>query len=142
MIEWFRQLRSETTLENDPIKCILDFLTYLPELIGQSRIIEELVLRPLDDVFGGDRANGMNARTRIWYLADVTQRTKLELWGYTVNITEWQNKSKWLEFEDCEDSTNIRYKNESVQEPKPNPGTFSRDHFYTSIIIVFFYSKS
>jgi hypothetical protein len=132
MIDWFRHLRSFITLQSDhvdPMQYILEFLMYLPELIGQSRIIEELILRPLDDVFGNDRVNEMNARTRIWNLANTKQRIKLELWGYTVNIIEWQNKNKWLGYEDLEDRTNVQSENGFVQRQNFDSGKFFQDTF-------------
>ncbi len=132
MIAWFRHLRSFITLQNDhvdPMQYILEFLMYLPELIGQSRIIEELILRPLDEVFGNDRVNGINTRTRIWNLADTKQKIKLELWGYTVNIIEWQNKNKWLGHEDSEDRTNIQSENGFSQRQNSDSGKFSQDTF-------------
>jgi hypothetical protein len=148
MITWFRRLRSSTTLQNDHIdsmQYILDFLMYLPELIGQSRVIEELILRPLDDVFGNDRVNGINSRARIWNLADSKQKTKLELWGHIVNITEWQNEKKWLGLADLEDKASVTIENKSIQKQNLDAGEFSRDNFCRMIkfvIINFFYSVS
>ena len=123
MITWFRQLRSESTSPSGPMQCILDFLMYLPKLIGQSRIVEKLVIRSLDDVFGGERVDGINARQRIWHLADAKQRTKLELWGYTVDILEWQNEQKWSGVEEVEERSSMRSDNPFTQATTANPGT-------------------
>jgi hypothetical protein len=130
---WFHHLRSLTTLKNDhvnPMQRILDFLMYLPVLIGQSRIIEELVLRPLDDVFGKDRENGINARTRIWNLADPKQKIKLELWGHTINVIEWKNENKWLGHEDSEEKSMIKSKNDFIEKQNIDAGKLSRNNFY------------
>jgi len=130
---WFHHLRSSTTLQNDhvnPMQYILDFLMYLPVLIGQSRIIEELVLRPLDDVFGKDRENGINARTRIWNLADPKQKIKLELWGHTANVIEWKNENKWLGHEDSEEKSVIKSKNDFIEKQNIDAGKLSRNNFY------------
>lgn len=128
MITWFRQLRSESASQNGSLQCILDFLMYLPKLIGQSRIVDELVIRPLDEVFGGERVDGMNARKRLWHLADVKQRTKLELWGYTVDIPEWQNEEKWSGLEtEIEERSNIRSENTFTQATTANSGAFSKN---------------
>jgi hypothetical protein len=121
MDTWFRYLRSLATLKTDqinPMQCVLDFLMYLPVLIGQSRIVEELILGPLDDVFGNDGENGINARTRIWNMADVRQRTKLELWGHTINIIEWKNENKWLGRDDSEERSIIKSENKLIQKGK------------------------
>jgi hypothetical protein len=131
MDAWFRHLRSLTTLQSDhvnPMQCILDFLMYVPVLIGQSRIIEELVLRPLDDVFGSDRENGVNARTRIWNLADPKQKTKLELWGHTVNVIEWKNEHKWLGYEDSEEKSIVESESEFIQKQNIDAGKLSRNN--------------
>lgn len=122
MISWFRELQSKSSSKDGAIQCILDFLIYLPKLIGQSRIVEELVLRPLDDVFGNERMDGMNARKRIWYLADAKQKMKLELWGYMVNIPEWQNENKWTGREELEERSSIRSENIIVQVATPQAG--------------------
>ncbi|CAF3761406.1 unnamed protein product [Adineta steineri] len=125
MDTWFRHLRSLATLQNDqinPMQCILDFLLYLPVLIGQSRVIEELILGPLDDVFGNDQENTINARTRIWNIATKEQRLKLELWGHIVNIMEWKNENKWLGQEDFEEQSIIKseiklLQNDNIDNP-------------------------
>lgn len=129
MISWFRELRSKSSSQDGSMQCILDFLIYLPKLIGQSRIVEELVIRPLDDVFGNERMDGMNARKRIWNLADAKQRTKLELWGHRVDIPEWQNENKWSGLEELEERSNIRSENIIVQVAAPHPGRFFSDNF-------------
>jgi hypothetical protein len=125
MDTWFRQLRSLATLHSDhinPMQCILEFLIYLPVHIGQSRIVQELVLVPLDRVFGDNVDNVINARTRIWNLADAKQKTKLELWGHTINIAEWKNEQKWLGHEDLDESSIIKSGNEFIQKPNTNQG--------------------
>ena len=97
MSTWFVDLRSSAELEQvEPMQYILEFLTCLPALIGQSRIVQELVLDPLDQVFGNDDENEtINARQRIWMLAKGKERSKLEMWGYTLDIDEWKNENKW-----------------------------------------------
>ncbi|CAF3697074.1 unnamed protein product [Rotaria sordida] len=119
MDTWFRHLRSLATLQNDhidPMQHILDFLMYLPILIGQSRIIEELILVPLDKVFGDVSDNAINVRTRLWDLANVQQRIKLELWGHTVNIVEWKNEKKWLGDDEWEETSILKSENEFIQQ--------------------------
>ena len=74
---------------------ILDFLTYFPVFIGQARFIQETVLGPLDDVFSEIGVNTVGTRTRIWKLADEKQRNKLEIWGHTLDISDWKNNNKW-----------------------------------------------
>ncbi len=133
MDTWFRYLRSLNALQNDhidPMQCILDFLMYLPVLIGQSRLIEELVLHPLDDVFGHDRENKINSRTRIWNLANPKQKTKLELWGHTVDIKEWKNENKWLGCEDSEENFFIKLEKEFKQKESFDTGKLSRDDLF------------
>lgn len=129
MITWFHHLRSLTTLQSaeqiNPMQHILDFLMILPVHIGQSRIVEELVLRPLDDVFSNDRDDGISARTRIWNLADLKQKSKLELWGHTFNVVEWKNENKWLGREDSEETLIIKSKNEIVQQQNIYTGKLS-----------------
>ncbi|CAF4681057.1 unnamed protein product [Rotaria sp. Silwood1] len=119
MDTWFRHLRSLATLQNDhidPIQHILDFLMYLPILIGQSRIIEELILVPLDKVFDDISDNPINVRTRLWDIANVQQRIKLELWGHTLNIVEWKNEKKWSGGEELEEKSILKSENEFIQQ--------------------------
>lgn len=103
---WCRYLRSRATLDRDPfepLEFILDFLMYLPGLLGQKRVIEELILGPIELVFQTESNMIQNIRAKIWELADSKQRTKLELWGYTINIDDWKNEKKWsgeIEIED------------------------------------------
>ncbi len=99
MNTWFIHLRSSAELQRDktePMQYVLEFLMYLPTLIGQSRIVQELVLEPLDQVFGTDDENGViSARQRIWMLARGKEKSKLEMWAYTLDIDEWKNENKW-----------------------------------------------
>jgi hypothetical protein len=128
METWFCHLRYLATIESDqinPMQYILDFLMHLPILIGQSRIIEELVLEPLDKVFGDNSENTINARTRIWNLADAQQRMKLELWGHVINVVEWKNEQKWLECEDFEEKSIIKSENEFIQKQNIDTGKLS-----------------
>ncbi|CAF1313722.1 unnamed protein product, partial [Adineta ricciae] len=98
MRTWFIRLQSlaMTNHQEDPMRYILEFLTYLPVLIGQARLIQEIILGPLDDVFPQVGVNVVSARTRIWKLANEQQRDKLEIWGYMLDINSWKNESKWL----------------------------------------------
>ncbi|CAF4741126.1 unnamed protein product [Rotaria sp. Silwood1] len=98
MRTWFIHLQSLAMVQGnneEPMQYILDFLTYLPVYVGQARLIQEIVLGPLDDVFWKSGVNAVSARTRIWKLADEKQRNKLEIWGHTLDINEWKNSSKW-----------------------------------------------
>jgi hypothetical protein len=118
MNTWFIRLRSSAELQRDniePMQYILEFLTYLPALIGQSRIVQELVLEPLDDVFGNDEENGViNARQRIWMLARGKQKCKLELWGYTLDIDEWKNENKWKGIDEPQEESIIQQLNDEA----------------------------
>jgi hypothetical protein len=104
MNTWFVRLRSVAGLQRDniePMQYVLEFLTYLPALIGQSQIVQELVLEPLDEIFGNDEENEqMSARQRIWVLARGKQKSKLEMWGYILDIDEWKNENKWKGIEE------------------------------------------
>ncbi|CAF1121480.1 unnamed protein product [Rotaria sordida] len=98
MRTWFIRLQSLTMKQGnneEPMQYILEFLTYLPVFIGQARLIQEIILGPLDDVFSKSGVNIVSARTRIWKLADEKQKNKLEIWGHTLNINDWKNNSKW-----------------------------------------------
>ena len=64
-------------------------------LVGQARLIQELILGPLDDVFRRGGINTVSTRTRIWQLANEEQRSKLEIWGHTLDINDWKNNNKW-----------------------------------------------
>ena len=126
MNTWFCLLRSLAIVRDDnvdPIKYILEFLMYLPILIGQSRIIEQLVLQPLDKVFDDVSDGTINARTRLWNLADVNQRRKLELWGHTINVNEWKNEKKWLgHIEDLEENSTVQLGSECIEKEKTGKG--------------------
>jgi hypothetical protein len=112
MNTWFVRLRSSAELQRDaidPMQYVLEFLTCLPALIGQSRIVQELVLEPLDEVFGNDEENGItSARQRIWMLARGKQKSKLEVWGYTLDIDEWKNENKWRGIDEPQEESNIQ----------------------------------
>ncbi|CAM4933155.1 unnamed protein product [Rotaria socialis] len=96
---WLIRLRSAAQLKSDsiePMQYVLEFISYLPALIGQTRIVQDLVLESLDDVFGNDDEHRMmNARQTIWKLANAEQRNKLEMWGYILDLNEWKNQNKW-----------------------------------------------
>lgn len=96
---WLIRLRSAAQLQGnfiDPMNYVLEFLTYLPALIGQTRIVQELVLESLDDVFGnGEESEPINSRQTIWNLANLQQKSKLEMWAHTLGIDEWKNEKKW-----------------------------------------------
>ncbi|CAF1112321.1 unnamed protein product [Rotaria sordida] len=104
---WFIHLQSSAMIQDnngEPMKYILEFLTYLPVFIGQARLIQEIILGPLDDVFRRVGINSVSVRTRIWNIADERQRNKLEIWGHTLDINEWKNNSKWSgEYRSVED---------------------------------------
>ena len=126
METWFRQLSSLAMLRNNqthPLRSIVEFLVCLPVLIGQARIVEELILGPLDEVFGADLTNGINARTRLWNLADAQQKTRLELWGHTVNVHEWKNENKWLGQGDLNDDSMISDDSSAVERTFDLRGT-------------------
>ena len=112
MITWFIRLRSSAQLQGDniePMQYVLEFLTYLPSLIGQSRIVQELVLDLLDEIFGNDEDNQViNPRQRIWMLADGKQRSKLEMWAYILDIDEWKNENKWKGIEELQQEINTQ----------------------------------
>lgn len=98
MRTWFIHLKSLSVMHNDnaePMKYILEFLTYIPILIGQTRFIQEAILGPLDDVFWNSGRYATGVRTQIWELANANQRNKLEIWGHTLDIREWKNDTKW-----------------------------------------------
>ncbi|CAF2616469.1 unnamed protein product [Rotaria sp. Silwood2] len=100
MHTWFVLLQSSATFGHEPIEpmqYILDFLIYLPVLIGQKLIVQELVLAPLDDVFRMDDQDKklINNREKLWSLANDKQKNKLEIWGYLLDIKEWRNTTKW-----------------------------------------------
>jgi hypothetical protein len=100
MINWFRQLRSSVTLGNtydEAMRSILDFLECIPTLIGQAGVVEVLVLAPLEQIFDRETEKQKNIRSKLWQLADVKQKAKLELWGYALEINEWKNEKKWSE---------------------------------------------
>ena len=94
METWFHHLQALTILNNDsinPLRSILEFLIFLPLFIGQSRVLEELILGPMDHVFD----NELNIRIQLWNLADRRLRIKLEFWAHKINIDEWKNNKKW-----------------------------------------------
>ena len=99
MITWFTRLRSLAQLQPDPfqpMQYVLEFLNYLPKLIGQTQIVQDLILDSLDDVFIDEEENtAINTRQSIWKLANEKQRDKLEMWGHTLDIDEWKNENKW-----------------------------------------------
>ena len=95
---WFIRLRSLEKLQLDPfqpMQYVLELLNYLPTLIGQTRIVQDLILDSLDDVFIDEEDKAMNARQTIWKLANEKQKSKLEMWGHTLDIDEWKNENKW-----------------------------------------------
>ncbi|CAF3572254.1 unnamed protein product, partial [Rotaria sp. Silwood2] len=102
MHTWFIVLQSSATFGGhksiEPMEYILEFLIYLPALIGQPLIVQELVLAPLDDVFRTDdrEKKSINNRQKLWMLANDKQKNKLEMWGYLLDIKEWKNTTKWI----------------------------------------------
>ena len=118
MNTWFIRLRSSAELKRDqkkPMEYILEFLGYLPVLIGQSRLVQELILEPLDEVFGSEEeSEAKSARERIWMLARGQQKNKLEMWGYTLDIDEWKNENKWKGVLEPEEK-------EEISLPSPPP---------------------
>ncbi|CAF4753864.1 unnamed protein product [Rotaria socialis] len=100
MRTWFIHLQSLCMTSGNsrqPMQYVLDFLTYLPILIGQARLIQEIILVILDDVFRSSGPGTVSARKKIWELADEKQKNKLEIWGCTLDIEDWKNNKKWLE---------------------------------------------
>ncbi|CAF0785186.1 unnamed protein product, partial [Didymodactylos carnosus] len=112
MTTWFLRLRTSAQLQPEsiePMQYVLEFLTYLPELIGQTRIVQELVLELLDNVFDNDKENRvMNARQTIWKLANAKQKCKLEMWGYTLDIDEWKNVNKWKGIKELQEESTVQ----------------------------------
>lgn len=97
---WFIHLQSLSMTSGNsrqPMQYILDFLTYVPILVGQARLIQEIILIPLDDVFRSSVPGTISARKKIWELADEKQRNKLEIWGHSLDIEDWKNNKRWLE---------------------------------------------
>lgn len=128
METWFRQLRSLATLHNDRFNAmghILDFLMSFPSLIGQSRIIEELVVGPLDHVFGDESGMTSNARARLWNAANAKQKSKLELWGYTLNVDEWKNEEKWSGAMDFDETSEMVARTGTVSSKPQQKGELS-----------------
>ncbi|CAF4763437.1 unnamed protein product, partial [Rotaria sp. Silwood2] len=80
---WLIRLRSSAELnENsiEPMRYVLEFLTYLPILIGEQRIVQELLLEPIDEIFVNNEDDQIfNTRQRIWKLANAKQKSKLEV---------------------------------------------------------------
>ena len=108
---WCRHLRSLATLDHnpfEPLDYILEFLTYVPGLIGQKRVVEELILGPIELVFQTESNMIQNIRAKMWELADSKQRSKLELWGYTLNIEDWKNEKKWSGEIEADDTSVIQ----------------------------------
>ncbi|CAF4183220.1 unnamed protein product, partial [Rotaria magnacalcarata] len=100
MRTWFIHLQSLSMTSGNsrqPMQYVLDFLTYLPILIGQARLIQEIILVLLDDVFRSSGPGTVSARKKIWELADEKKKNKLEIWGHTLDIEDWKNNKKWLE---------------------------------------------
>ena len=98
MHTWFTHLQSLSMIQGnaqEPMRYVLEFLTYLPVSIGRTRVIHEMILGPLDDVFWRNGINVISTRATIWRLADEKQRSKLEIWGHTLDINDWKNNTKW-----------------------------------------------
>ncbi|CAF3066439.1 unnamed protein product [Rotaria sp. Silwood2] len=122
---WLIRLRSSAELnENsiEPMRYVLEFLTYLPILIGQSRIVQELLLEPIDEVFGNNEDNQVfNTRQRIWTLANPKQKSKLEVWGHLLDIDEWINENKWKGINETQEEPIIQSAYEHFRQPdRPN----------------------
>ncbi len=117
MRTWFIRLQSLSMVQGnniEPMQYILEFLTYLPVFIGQARLIQEIVLGPLDDVFWKSGVNTVSTRAKIWKLADEKQRNKLEIWGHTLDINDWKNNNKWSgQHHSVEDQISLREPPES-----------------------------
>lgn len=100
MRTWFIHLQSLSMTSGNsrqPMQYIIEFLTYLPIRIGQARLVQDIILVLLDDVFRSSGPGTISARKRIWKLADEKQKSKLEVWGHMLNIEDWKNNQKWLE---------------------------------------------
>ncbi|CAF4860629.1 unnamed protein product, partial [Rotaria sp. Silwood1] len=113
MHTWFVLLQSSATFGHEPIEpmqYILEFLIYLPVLIGQTLIVQELVLVPLDDVFRMDDRDQklINNREKLWSLANDKQKNKLEIWGYLLDVKEWKNTTKWMEQNQAQNEPTIK----------------------------------
>jgi hypothetical protein len=139
MNTWFVRLRSSAQLKHDaigPMHHILDFLMYLPVLIGQTRIVQELVLEPLDDIFVNDEENQvMSARETIWELANANQKNKLEMWGYTLDIDEWKNENKWRGRRELVEESNIQQSKEHKEDSRKRDMTSQGKLFSETVLL-------
>ena len=108
---WLRTLRSSAVLSNNLnhwLSYILQFFVYLPTLIGQSRLVKEMLLEPFDQIFQNEFDTNINPRLLLWNQATRTQRMKLELWGYKLEINEWKNTNKWSgQIDETDDEVSI-----------------------------------
>ncbi|CAF2946901.1 unnamed protein product, partial [Rotaria sp. Silwood2] len=118
---WLTRLRSSAELnENsiEPMRYVLEFLTYLPILIGQQRIVQELLLEPIDEIFVNNEDDQIfNTRQRIWKLANAKQKSKLEVWGHLLDIDEWKNENKWKGINEPQEEPIIQSTYENFTQP-------------------------
>jgi hypothetical protein len=118
---WLNQLRSLAIVKNDlkiAFSYILEFVVYLPPLIGQTRLVKEILLESFDQIFQAECQTGPNPRASLWNHADRAQRTKLEYWGYLLEINEWKNEKKWSgDNDDNDDQKPI----ENLEQPSVIP---------------------
>jgi hypothetical protein len=113
---WLVRIRSAYELNPngiEPMRYILEFLTYLPVLIGQSRIIHDVLLESIDRIFDNDEEN---LRQRIWILANAKQRSKLETWGHLLDIDEWKNENKWKGIDEPQEEPMIQFTFEQFRQ--------------------------
>jgi hypothetical protein len=116
---WLIRMRSSAELNpnsHEPTRCILEFLTYLPILIGQSRIVQELLLESIDEIYANnDDDQVWDVRRRIWRLGNHHQRSKLEVWGHLLDIDEWKKENKWKGIEEPQEDPVIHLTYKTVQ---------------------------
>ena len=110
--KWLIRMRSSAELNpvnSEPMIYVLEFLTYLPILIGQSRIVAELLLDTIDEVYVDDHGEEIiQPRKRIWELANIHQRNKLEVWGHLLDIDEWKRENKWKGLDEFQEEPNLQ----------------------------------
>ncbi len=116
MKTWLVRIRSAYELNSngiEPMRYVLEFLTYLPVLIGQSRIVQDLLLDSIERIFDNDEEN---LQQRIWTLANAKQRNKLEVWGHLLDIDEWKNENKWKKIDEIQEEPIIQFNFEQFKQ--------------------------
>jgi hypothetical protein len=47
-------------------------------------------------------------------LANAKQKSKLEMWGYILDIDEWKNENKWRGINELQEESDIQQSNEDL----------------------------